>query len=163
MEDILLDNLVGIVAAIGFILFILIVWLLMIGRRLSKMRKRYMQMMADTEVHNLEQVIVDLQHSHRQQEEQLALQTKELKIIAEALKKVKGNVGILRYNAFAEQGSDMSFSLAIVNEHQDGVIISGIHSREETYVYAKPLKQGESNYALSPEERKAITLALQQA
>ncbi|MNC83530.1 hypothetical protein D3C75_1375330 [compost metagenome] len=49
--------------------------------------------------------------------------------------------------------------MAILNDYRDGVVLTGIHSREQTFMYAKPLTKGESTYALSPEEKKVIELA----
>ena len=78
------------------------------------------------------------------------------------MRKKKGNIGIHRYNAFAERGSDLSFSLAIINDEKDGMVMSGIHGRDNTFVYAKPVKEGQSAYTLTPEEIEAINLALLQ-
>jgi hypothetical protein len=72
------------------------------------------------------------------------------------LKKMKSKVGIHRYNAFSDTGSDLSFSVAILDEYQDGVLLTGIHNREQTYIYAKPIQRGQSQYTLSPEEKEAI-------
>lgn len=141
---------------------LLFVWVLALSIRVGGLRKRYRKMMADTGIDNLEQLIMQLQHNDQQQQSKLQMQEEQLQLVRRALSEMKGRIGVHRYNAFTGQGSDLSFSLAIINEMQDGVIVSGIHGREETYVYAKPLKQGESNYALSPEEKKAIQLALEQ-
>ncbi|MBJ6361679.1 DUF4446 family protein [Paenibacillus sp. GCM10012307] len=151
-----------VVAAAGAFMLLLFVWLMVLSIRFGKMRRRYKKMMADTGIDNLEQLIEQLQHNDQLQQNKLQLQVEQLQLMKESLAQVKGRVGIHRYNAFSDQGSDLSFSLAIMNDKQDGVIISGIHGRDETYVYAKPLKQGESAYPLSPEERKAVGLALQQ-
>ena len=52
----------------------------------------------------------------------------------------------------------MSFSLAILSEEEEGIVLTGLHNRESSYVYAKPLKDGQSKYPLSPEEKEAVTL-----
>ncbi|WP_028563572.1 DUF4446 family protein [Paenibacillus pinihumi] len=151
-----------VVAAAGAILLLLFVWLMVLSIRFGKIRKRYNRMIADTGIDNLEQLIIHLQQSNQQQQDKLQLQNEQLQLMKDSLATIKGRVGIHRYNAFSDQGSDLSFSLAILNEKQDGVVVSGIHGREETYVYAKPLKQGDSAYALSPEEKKAVSLAMQE-
>lgn len=69
-------------------------------------------------------------------------------------------VGIVRYNAFDNVGSDLSFSIALLNENDDGIALSGLYSRESSNSYAKPIIGGKSKYALSAEEIKAIDIAI---
>ncbi|WP_350343663.1 DUF4446 family protein [Proteinivorax tanatarense] len=67
--------------------------------------------------------------------------------------------GIIRYNAFGT-GSDQSFSIALLDGKKDGVVLSTIYGREESRVYAKPIKEGTSTYNLSDEEKKVVDLAI---
>ena len=69
-------------------------------------------------------------------------------------------VAFLRYNPFGDVGSDQSFTLCLLNSGEDGFVISSIHSREGTRVYAKPVTKGQSSYNLSKEEQKAIDIAV---
>lgn len=69
-------------------------------------------------------------------------------------------VGFMRYNAFDDIGSDLSFSLALLDDHSNGVVISNIYARDESNVYAKPISRGTSNYALSIEEKEAVIMAM---
>lgn len=69
-------------------------------------------------------------------------------------------VGIVRYNAFKDTGSDLSFALAILNEENTGIVLNGIYSREVSNIYAKPIEKGTSNYTLSQEEKEAIQKAI---
>lgn len=75
---------------------------------------------------------------------------------------MKSKVAMKRYNAFGERGNDLSFSLAILDDNHSGIVLSSLHNRENSYIYAKPLEKGESPYPLSPEEKEVIALALQQ-
>lgn len=68
-------------------------------------------------------------------------------------------VGLVRFNPFNETGGDHSFSLALLNGNQTGVVITGLHTRERTRLYLKPIEKGKSTYELSKEERKAISKA----
>lgn len=65
-------------------------------------------------------------------------------------------VGVVRYNAFDDVGSDLSFSVALLDHNDDGVVISSLYARESSSTYAKPIARGKSKYALSAEEIKAI-------
>ena len=69
-------------------------------------------------------------------------------------------VGIYRYSAFQDTGSDLSFTLALLDEHNNGVIFNGIYSREMSNIYAKPIENGNSKYTLSDEEKIAIDRAI---
>lgn len=69
-------------------------------------------------------------------------------------------VGFLRYNPFKTTGGDQSFILALLDAHDDGLIISSLHSRESTRLYAKPIKKGKAGqYKLSIEEERVISSA----
>lgn len=69
-------------------------------------------------------------------------------------------VGLIRFNPFKELGGDHSFSLAILDGKDNGFIITGLHTRERTRVYAKEVKKGKSEIELSNEEEKALKEAL---
>jgi hypothetical protein len=68
-------------------------------------------------------------------------------------------LGVVRFNPFEDTGGDQSFAIALVDRQGDGVVISSLHGRKETRVYAKPLKKGESAYPLAEEEKEAIARA----
>ena len=70
-------------------------------------------------------------------------------------------VGIVRYNAFRDVGSDLSFALALLDRNNDGVVLNGIYGSESSNIYAKPVEKGFSSYQLSPEEIQAIGIAMQ--
>lgn len=70
-------------------------------------------------------------------------------------------VGMVRYSAFKDTGSDLSFAVAMLDENNDGVVFNGIYSREMSNIYAKPAKNGVSEYTLSEEEKEAIRRAIE--
>jgi len=74
-------------------------------------------------------------------------------------------IATVRFNAFGGRGEAgaQSFATAIINEKGDGVVMSGIHTRDNTRVYAKPLSSFESKHELSEEEKRAITEAKSKA
>ena len=76
--------------------------------------------------------------------------------IALSIKKI----GIVRYNAFKDTGSDLSFALVLLNDNLDGVVLNGIYSREMSNIYAKPVVDGEATYTLSDEEKQALQQAI---
>lgn len=68
-------------------------------------------------------------------------------------------VGIVRFNPFSESGGDQSFSIALLNGKNDGIVITSLYARGENRVYGKPIKDGKSEYQLSEEEKTAIAKA----
>lgn len=70
-------------------------------------------------------------------------------------------VGIVRYSAFKDTGSDLSFAVAMLDENNDGIVFNGIYSREMSNIYAKPVKNGVSEYTLSEEEKESIRRAIE--
>ena len=70
-------------------------------------------------------------------------------------------VGIVRYNAFQDTGSNLSFALALLDENNSGVVLNGIYSREMSNIYGKPVIKGKSEYTISAEEQEAINKAIE--
>ena len=69
--------------------------------------------------------------------------------------------GFVRFNPFTDSGGDQSFALAILNGHNDGFVISSLHSRDQTRTFAKPVKAGiGEKFELSKEEKLAIDTAI---
>ena len=70
-------------------------------------------------------------------------------------------VGLVRYNAFKDVGSDLSFAMALLDGNNNGVVFNGLYGSESSNIYAKPIKNGTSKYKLSEEEQSAIEIAEQ--
>ena len=69
-------------------------------------------------------------------------------------------VAVIRYNPFADTGGDQSFAIALLDSLGNGVVVSSLHSRTDTRVFAKPVQSGRSKFQLSDEEQDAIKKAL---
>lgn len=142
----------GLTAAV-LILFVLVIALWI---RQGRMRKNYLRLLNGGQAENVEKVLLEIQTSISRLNHESGEQSKILDAIQEKLRGMKARVGITRFNAF-ERGHDMSFSIAVLNELQDGFVLTGIHNREDMYVYAKPVERGQSKYSLTPEEKEAIS------
>ena len=70
-------------------------------------------------------------------------------------------IGLVRYNAFKDVGSDLSFAIALLDRNDNGVILNGLYGSESSNIYAKPVKSGISKYQLSEEEKTALEIAEQ--
>lgn len=90
----------------------------------------------------------------------------DLERVSQELEDLKKNhffsiqkVGIVRYNPFSQVGGDQSFSLAVLDGNNDGVVITSYYTREGNRVYGKPILGGKSDYSLSEEEKQVIIKA----
>ena len=72
-------------------------------------------------------------------------------------------VGVIRFNPFADTGGDQSFAVALLDADGNGVVLSSLHGRADTRIFAKPVQGGRSKHALSDEEQDAIRKALSPA
>lgn len=84
---------------------------------------------------------------------------KEISVINTKLKKTVRGLETIRFNPFPDQGSNQSFAIGMLNEEGDGLVISSLYSRERMSVFAKPVKNGKSEYELSNEEKEALIKA----
>lgn len=69
-------------------------------------------------------------------------------------------LGLVKYDAFTEMGGKLSFALALLDEKNNGFIINSVHSSEGCYSYTKWVKEGDSQLALSNEEKVAVERAI---
>jgi hypothetical protein len=68
-------------------------------------------------------------------------------------------VGFVRYTSFSDSDSDLSFTLALLNNDGDGVVLTSIHAQEETRTYGKAVRQFVPQQGASKEEQAAIAKA----
>jgi len=160
MKQWMSDNLNLILAVVVGLLLLVLVMFIINTVRLNQLHKRYRTLMKGLKHANLEEILfqyaddvnrleADVQSVLRNQEQQ----RRELELST-------GPVSIVRYNAFPDAGSDLSYSIAILNREGDGAVISSIFGREESRSYAKPVLAGASTYMLSEEEQEAIRKAI---
>ena len=105
----------------------------------------------------LKQYLNDVKDVKKDNSEIKAYYTKLDSDIASCIQKV----GIVRYNAFRDVGSDLSFAIALLDRENNGVVLNGLYGSESSNIYAKPVKKGLSKYQLSDEEKSAIEIAEQ--
>ena len=144
-----------------FMLVLLLLVLIMIIRFsiLNKRYKNFMKKLGNGK--NIQEDLENYIHRVETVEKQNGEMESQIDILNTDLKKCIQKVGIVRYNAFKDTGSDLSFTLALLDENNDGVVLNGIYSREISNIYAKPVVNGKSTYTVSEEEEKAIQKAIE--
>lgn len=147
---------------LGIFTLILLVLYIMNTIKLSKLRNSYKQFMRRL---GKGDSIDEMLRQYIESVEKVEKQTNELASYCNKLDTEKGRclqrVGLVRYNAFKDTGSDLSFTLAILDEYNNGIVLNGIYSREMSNIYAKPVQNGTSTHTLSDEERQAIKKAME--
>lgn len=71
------------------------------------------------------------------------------------------HIGLVRFNPFEDTGSDQSFAIALLDDQRDGIVLSSLHGRANTRIFAKPVADGGSRHNLSEEESRAIRIAVE--
>ena len=159
MPNLTSDQLTLGLAIVGAVALLCVLTTLFLAARLRKVRKHYALMRGEGEPRDI-----------------IATVNRSLKHLSGLDKRVDGIVtdleqqaavarfaiqrfGLVRYNAFAEMGGQLSFSAAFLDDHGDGVVITSINGRTETRTYAKDIRNLTSSHNLSDEERKAIDMA----
>ena len=145
----------------GVIIILLIGFIMMIAK-FSSLNKRYKDFMKKLgNGKNLEEDLETYMYRVDKVEKQNVEISNQINNLNNDLTKCIQKVGIVRYNAFKDTGSDLSFTLALLDENNDGVVLNGIYSREMSNIYAKPVEKGKSTYTVSEEEAQAIQKAIE--
>ena len=106
----------------------------------------------DTLIRRLDQ-IDDLIEANAENESSIEILSKNMKITYQKM-------GLIKYDAFHEMGGKLSFSLAMLDESDNGFIINAMHTREGCYTYIKEIVEGNSIIVLSEEEQQALNRAM---
>lgn len=142
----------------GFILLLLFTIISQV--RISKIRTKYNQLVRGIEGVNVEELLIKTGEEIHDMDIKINNFEINLKEIETKLAFAIQKVGFVRYDAFAEMGNELSFSIALLDNFKNGFVLTSIYGREHTTSYAKPLKFGKSVYPLSVEEIQAIDRAL---
>ncbi|WP_207857643.1 DUF4446 family protein [Lucifera butyrica] len=141
-----------------FILMALIIFI-NINIKLSKMNRRYQKMMQGMDGSNLENILVKQMEEVRKAMNQVEELTRALKRLETVARHSVQKIGVVRFNAFEDTGSDLSYAVALLDGENNGVVLSSIFGRNESRDYAKPIVGGSSSYFLTEEEKRALMQA----
>ena len=143
-------------AAIVIILFILYIVNIV---QISKLKKRYNIFMSGKTAKSLEDTLLKRLD---QVDDLIAANSSNATSINKLFDNMKctfQKIGLVKYDAFQEMGGKLSFSLAMLNEEDDGFVINAVHSREGCYTYIKEIVGGNSIIVLADEEQEALDMA----
>jgi hypothetical protein len=141
------------------LMLVLAGWLVLLHRRVTQLRRTYSALLTGTDGRDLGELLsmyVEQMSLAASKADQLSKNSDRMD------RRIKNSIqrlGLVRFNAFEGIGGEQSFAAALLDEKGDGVVISSLQGRGENRLYAKPIKNWDSSYTLSVEEKEALTQA----
>lgn len=148
------------VIASTVLLFVAAYWIYTLEKRFNGLEKQYKRLLSLSESGD-QATLADFLSRLEQQGTRLGAVEGTLAQVQGLLPHTIQGYGVQRYQGFANVGGDQSFSIALVDGQGSGLLLSGLHGRDETRVYAKPLVQWRASYTLSAEEQDVLARARQ--
>jgi HAMP domain-containing protein len=151
----------GIVAAaLAIAVVVLIVTAVLLWRHVAALERRLASLTSAGDGTSLESTL----HATLDRVGLLSTEVDQLRSRATVMevvqRKAVQRTGLVRYNPFEDTGGNQSFAVALLDDHGDGVVVSSLHARQNTRVYAKAIAGGKSEAALSDEEAEALRKAM---
>ena len=148
------------IAAYALIL-ILLVTVVVQAVKLGKLSKRYKKFMSGKNAKSLEQDIEGVFEENKLIKASMEKNRKDIQALYRKFEGAFQKVGIVKYDAFNQMGGQLSFSLALLDENDNGFILNSVHSTDGCYSYTKEIKQGICEISLGDEEKKALDIAME--
>lgn len=142
------------------ILIVLMIWNIVITAQLLAVKKKYKKFMRGSSGKSIELALNEHVEKVAGVIDKVELLNRDIDFLKDKVGACIQKCNITRYNAFSDTGSDLSYSLALLDDFDNGVILSSIYGRNETVTYAKPINNGKSSYPLSIEEELVLERCL---
>lgn len=155
-----LGYLVVAVAALAVLVLILIILLIVQTVKTKKLKKRLDKFMLGKDAASLEEDIARLFEDNKILKDNTEKNKKDIRTLYKKLESAYQKIGLVKYDAFNQMGGQLSFSLAMLDENNNGFILNSVHSVEGCYSYTKEIKGGECAIALGTEEAEALAIAI---
>jgi hypothetical protein len=161
LENVIENNIVFLFLAFSCLFLIFLAWLIILQVQLSRIKSKAKIFFAESSVKNIEELILN----HSKNLKLLDKDIQELYAISNQINALAHRglhkFGLIRFNPFKDVGGDQSFSLAILNGKNDGIVISSLFTREGARIYSKSILSGVAEkYPLTEEEKEAIKKAI---
>jgi hypothetical protein len=146
--------------AVNIIIVSLFVWLLFLSFFLLRTVSHYRRLIFKSKKKDLRSILEKILEQVKQQGEQIEVLKRKSDTLEKGVGSCLQKIGFARFNPFSDTGGDQSFCLSLLDDDDSGIILSSLHSRGQTRVYAKEVKKGEGkDFALSKEEEGTIKKA----
>lgn len=152
---------IGIILAVMAVIILILLIIMIVNMcMMNKLKKKYAKFMTGKDVKSLENEIVGLFEDNKFIKASVDKNKKEIRTLYKNMESTLQKVGIIKYDAFNQMGGKLSFSLALLDENNDGFILNSVHSAEGCYSYIKQVKNGECDILLGKEEQQALDMAM---
>jgi hypothetical protein len=150
------DLLLAGLGTLAALVLALAAWVAVLQRRLTRTLEHYRRLTDGVHGGRLDEVL-DAHVAASQAAAAAARHAAERCDVLEAqLQAAFTRSAVVRFNPFDDTGSNQSFAIAVTNARGDGFVLSTLHGRSGTRIYAKPVRGGTSRYPLSREEEQAL-------
>lgn len=140
---------------------VLIVLVVLQGKKIKTLEKKYNKFMQGKEAGSLEDEIVGLFHDNRLIRSENEKNRKDIIDINRRLRTSFQKIGLEKYDAFSHDGGKLSFALCMLDESDNGFLLNSVHNSDGmNYSYSKEIKAGIADVELSKDEKKALDKAL---
>ena len=157
----LLDNLALAFSVLAALVLLLLIGFLVQSARLGRAVRDYRELVRGTDGATLhDRLVGSAEQAVKASDRMGEIEAFHATIDARTRRSIQ-HIGLVRFNPFEDTGSDQSFAIALLDDARDGVVISSLHGRSNTRVFAKPVSGGESAHTLSDEETQAIRIAVE--
>lgn len=154
---------IGIIIIILLVLLIIfIVLAIRMTIRIGRLENKLKIFMSGKDGVSLEQNVLTLHEENKYLKTCADKNRRDIKALYKKAEKAFCKIGLIRYDAFQQMGGKLSFSLALLDENNDGFIINSVHGMDGCYSYTKAVKSGSCDVNLSKEEEKALAIAIQE-
>ena len=162
LSQIGLGNLdIGYILVALFILTVVLIVLNIISLvKISNLKKRLRKFMKGKDARSLEKEIIALHEDNKFLKNSTDINKKDIRDLNKRFAKAFQKIGIVKYDAYQQMGGLLSFSLALLDEDNNGLILNSVHSTEGCYTYTKEVVYGECKQELSNEEKVALDQAM---
>nr|WP_296438475.1 DUF4446 family protein [uncultured Acetatifactor sp.] len=144
---------------LAVLIFILMILLIIQISKVSRLKKRLDQFLMGKDGVTLEQNILQLFEDNRFLKDMEEKDRKDINTIFKRMQTMYQKMGLVRYDAFNQMGGQLSYSLVMLDENDNGFIINSVHSTEGCYSYSKEIRNGDNSISLSKEEAEALAIA----
>jgi hypothetical protein len=141
-------------------ILILALSVIALRRQIMRLQLRLDTILGDTSNPNTAQMLAEYLGTVRRTAASVEDMRAEHDELVRLMPSVIRHVGLVRFSPFHDTGGDQSFALALLDGKGDGVVVTGLHSRHDSRLYAKPIESRRSAYSLTPEEREAMEHAV---
>lgn len=164
LNQLVADNLALVVGGLALVVLLLLLLVIVQSMRLGRALRSYNALVQGGGT-GRERSLGDVLDAHVGRVDDVGRRLDELMGVHEFLeRRSRGSlqhIGLVRFNPFEDTGSDQSFAIALLDDQRDGVVLSSLHGRANTRLFAKPVENGASSHNLSDEETEAIRIAVE--